>query len=134
MECTWVLPMFVWVLWLLPTAQRHAVSGDRFIGNSRMPVGVSANGCLYLCVRLATCPGCILPGIGSPVTLKKDNIVVLVVNKHQKKPNVSSADFLLTGLLYAVCKNYPLSSSSKEVNGQDRYGLSFVCFLIDLHV
>uniref|UniRef100_A0AAX7TF14 Transmembrane protein 63Ba n=1 Tax=Astatotilapia calliptera TaxID=8154 RepID=A0AAX7TF14_ASTCA len=30
----------LWVLWLLPTVQRHAVSGDGFIGNTKLPIVV----------------------------------------------------------------------------------------------
>lgn len=46
---------YTWVLWFPPTAQRHAPSGVRFIGDSKLPksVNVSVNSSLtVLCDRL----------------------------------------------------------------------------------
>lgn len=43
--------------------QSNAVGRVGLYDDSKLPitVNVSANGCLFLCVRLLTCPGCNLP-------------------------------------------------------------------------
>lgn len=51
---------FLWILWLPPTEQRHALK-VWLVGDSKLPSGVNVSECLCVsvcqpCDRLTTCP------------------------------------------------------------------------------